>query len=129
MRRRGGTILLAAHPGLIDQRSIVVAAHLKDELMRNMPSLIYNGFWFRPSAGAAGGDRQEPGIRPGRVTAQTFRASVFCDGRRAKYSLYDQELVTFEEGRGRLRPSARKASSSSTRCGCHARQAQAKLKL
>jgi argininosuccinate synthase len=34
----------------------------------------------------------------GRVTLKLYKGSVVVIGRESKYSLYDQELVTFEEG-------------------------------
>ncbi len=46
----GGTILAAAHRGIESITLDRGAAHLKDELMPRYAELIYNGFWFRPSA-------------------------------------------------------------------------------
>jgi argininosuccinate synthase len=34
----------------------------------------------------------------GRVTLKLYKGNVSCIGRESPYSLYDQELVTFEEG-------------------------------
>ncbi|GIX13382.1 MAG: hypothetical protein KatS3mg118_1341 [Paracoccaceae bacterium] len=46
----GGTILLEAHRGIESITLDRGAAHLKDELMPRYAELIYNGFWFAPSA-------------------------------------------------------------------------------
>ena len=46
----GGTILLAAHRAIESITLDREAAHLKDELMPRYAELIYNGFWFAPSA-------------------------------------------------------------------------------
>jgi argininosuccinate synthase len=46
----GGTILLAAHRGIESITLDRGAMHLKDELMPKYASLVYNGFWFAPSA-------------------------------------------------------------------------------
>jgi len=46
----GGTILWQAHRGIEQITLDRGAAHLKDELMPRYAELIYNGFWFSPSA-------------------------------------------------------------------------------
>jgi argininosuccinate synthase len=46
----GGTILLAAHRGIESITLEAGSMHLKDALMPRYASLIYNGFWLRPSA-------------------------------------------------------------------------------
>ena len=75
------------------------AAHLKDELMPKYAELIYNGFWFTPEREMLQSaiDKSQDFVT-GRVTLKLFKGSVAVVGRESKYSLYDQELVTFEEG-------------------------------
>jgi argininosuccinate synthase len=46
----GGAILLAAHRGIESITLDGGAMHLKDEIMPRYAKLIYNGFWFSPSA-------------------------------------------------------------------------------
>jgi argininosuccinate synthase len=96
----GGTILLAAHRGVesitLDRGSM----HLKDELMPRYASLIYNGFWFAPERlmlQAAIDLSQE--MVTGQVTVKLYKGNVSIIGRTSPYSLYDQDLVTFEEGK------------------------------
>jgi len=95
----GGTILLAAHRGIESITLDRGAAHLKDELMPKYAELIYNGFWFTPEREMlqAAIDRSQEFVS-GRVTLKLYKGSVIVVGRESKYSLYDQELVTFEEG-------------------------------
>ena len=95
----GGTILLAAHRGMesitLDRGSM----HLKDELMPKYASLIYNGFWFAPEREMlqAAIDLSQQMVT-GQVRVKLYKGNVTVIGRSSPYSLYDQELVTFEEG-------------------------------
>jgi argininosuccinate synthase len=95
----GGTILLAAHRGIEQITLDRGAAHLKDELMPRYAELIYNGFWFSPEREmlqAAIDKSQE--LVTGRVRFKLYKGGVWVVGRQSPYSLYDQDLVTFEEG-------------------------------
>jgi argininosuccinate synthase len=95
----GGTILLAAHRGIESITLDRGAAHLKDELMPKYAELIYNGFWFAPERDmlqAAIDKSQE--LVTGRVRLRLYKGNAGVVGRDSKYSLYDQDLVTFEDG-------------------------------
>jgi argininosuccinate synthase len=95
----GGTILLAAHRGIEQITLDRGAAHLKDELMPKYAELIYNGFWFSPEREMlqAAIDHSQAYVT-GHVRLKLYKGSVGIVGRRSPYSLYDQDLVTFEEG-------------------------------
>jgi len=95
----GGTILLAAHRGIESITLDRGAAHLKDELMPRYASLIYNGFWFSPEREMlqAAIDHSQAMVG-GQVRVKLYKGNVTVIGRTSPYSLYDQELVTFEEG-------------------------------
>src|SRR5580692_6229881 len=95
----GGTILLAAHRGIEGITLDRGAAHLKDELMPRYASLIYNGFWFAPEREMlqAAIDLSQAKVT-GQVRVKLYKGNVTVIGRTSPYSLYDQELVTFEEG-------------------------------
>jgi len=54
----------------------------------------------------------------GTVTLKLYKGSVNVIGRQSPYSLYDQDLVTFEEGKSRTTTATPRASFASTRCGC-----------
>jgi Argininosuccinate synthase len=95
----GGTILLAAHRGIESITLDRGAAHLKDELMPKYAELVYNGFWFAPEREMlqAAIDHSQQYVT-GRVRLKLYKGNVIVIGRESKYSLYDQDLVTFEEG-------------------------------
>ena len=95
----GGTILYAAHRGIESVTLDRGAAHLKDELMPKYAELIYNGFWFTPEREMlqAAIDKSQQYVS-GRVRLKLYKGNAIVVGRDSKYSLYDQELVTFEEG-------------------------------
>jgi argininosuccinate synthase len=96
----GGTILIAAHRGIESITLDRGAAHLKDELMPKYAELIYNGFWFAPEREMlqAAIDKSQQFVS-GTVKLKLYKGSVAVVGRSSPYSLYDQDLVTFEEGK------------------------------
>ncbi|MBN9480872.1 MAG: argininosuccinate synthase, partial [Bordetella sp.] len=95
----GGTILLAAHRGMESITLDRGAMHLKDELMPKYASLIYNGFWFSPEREMlqAAIDKSQEKVS-GVVRVKLYKGNVTVIGRESPNSLYDQDLVTFEEG-------------------------------
>ncbi|HEX8216295.1 MAG TPA: argininosuccinate synthase [Allosphingosinicella sp.] len=97
----GGTILLAAHRGIESITLDRGAAHLKDELMPRYAELIYNGFWFSPEREMmqAAIDRSQERVS-GTVRVKLYKGNATVVGRESPFSLYDRELVTFEEGTG-----------------------------
>ena len=97
----GGTILLAAHRGIESITLDGGAMHLKDELMPRYASLIYNGFWFSPEREMlqAAIDKSQEHVT-GRVTVKLYKGQATVIGRESDHTLYDQDLVTFEEGSG-----------------------------
>jgi argininosuccinate synthase len=96
----GGTILYAAHRGIESITLDRGAAHLKDELMPKYAELIYNGFWFSPEREMlqAAIDQSQEYVS-GSVRLKLYKGNVGVVGRESPYSLYDQDLVTFEEGK------------------------------
>jgi argininosuccinate synthase len=96
----GGTILHAAHRGIEQITLDRGAGHLKDELMPKYAEMIYNGFWFTPEREMlqAAIDKSQEFVT-GTVTLKLYKGSVNVIGRQSPYSLYDQDLVTFEEGK------------------------------
>jgi argininosuccinate synthase len=96
----GGTILLAAHRGIESITLDRGAMHLKDELMPRYAELIYNGLWFSPEREMLQAliDKSQV-LVTGRVRIKLYKGNVSIIGRESPYSLYDQDLVTFEEGK------------------------------
>ncbi len=96
----GGAILLAAHRGIESITLDRGAAHLKDELMPKYAEAIYYGFWFAPEREMlqVAIDKSQEFVT-GCVRLKLYKGNVGVVGRESKYSLYDQDLVTFEDGK------------------------------
>jgi argininosuccinate synthase len=95
----GGTILLAAHRAIESITLDRGAAHLKDEIMPRYASLIYNGFWFSPEREMLQAliDKSQEHVS-GTVRMKLYKGNATVIGRESALALYDQDLVTFEEG-------------------------------
>ena len=95
----GGTILLAAHRGIESITLDGGAMHLKDELAVKYAHLVYNGFWFAPEREMLQAAIDHSQLRVnGTVRVKLYKGNVTVIGRESPDSLYDQDLVTFEEG-------------------------------
>jgi len=95
----GGTILIAAHRGIESITLDGGSMHLKDQLMPKYAELIYNGFWFSPEREMlqAAIDKSQENVS-GTVKVKLYKGNISVIGRESPNSLYDQDLVTFEEG-------------------------------
>ena len=95
----GGTILFHMRKAIESITLDKGAAHLKDELMPKYAELIYNGFWFSPEREMlqASIDLSQKNVS-GTVRAKLYKGNVIITGRKSPYSLYNESLVTFEEG-------------------------------
>ena len=95
----GGTILLTARRAMESITLDRGAAHQKDELMPRYAELVYNGFWFSPEREMlqAAIDSSRDAVR-GVVRVKLYKGNVIVTGRKSPNSLYNADLVTFEEG-------------------------------
>ncbi|RDJ25043.1 argininosuccinate synthase [Bosea caraganae] len=95
----GGTILHVAHRAIESITLDRGAAHLKDQIMPQYAELIYNGFWFSPEREMLQAliDKSQEFVA-GQVRLKLYKGGAYVVGRSSPYSLYDQDLVTFEEG-------------------------------
>jgi argininosuccinate synthase len=68
--------------------------------MPQYAELIYNGMWFTPEREMlqAAIDHSQTKVN-GRVRVKLYKGNVAIIGRSSPQSLYDQDLVTFEEGK------------------------------
>ena len=66
--------------------------------MPKYAELIYNGFWFSPEREAlqAAIDSTQEYVT-GTVRVKLYKGGVSVVGRKSPYSLYNQQVVTFEE--------------------------------
>ena len=70
----------------------------QDELTPRYAELVYNGMWFTPERvmlQAAVDDSQK--YVEGTVRLKLYKGNVIVVGRKSKYSLYNQNISTFEE--------------------------------
>jgi argininosuccinate synthase len=75
--------------------------HLKDELMPRYAKLIYNGFWWSPERKALQAliDESQQHVT-GSVSLKLYKGNVSVVSRTSGDSLYDPEVVTFEDDAG-----------------------------
>lgn len=94
----GGTILHVAHRDLegicLDRDTM----HLRDSLIPKYADCIYNGFWFAPEREAMQKliDETQKNVS-GTVRIKLYKGNVTPVGRKSPYSLYREDLATFEE--------------------------------
>ncbi len=94
----GGTILFHAHRALESICMDREVMHLRDQLVPQYSTMVYNGFWFAPEreflqAAITESQRNVTG----EVRCKLFKGNCFIVGRRSPYTLYDPNVVTFEE--------------------------------
>ena len=95
----GGTILLTARRAMESITLDRGAMHTKDELLPRYAELVYNGFWFSPEREMlqAAIDSCRDAVN-GVVRLKLYKGNVIVTGRKAPNSLYNADLVTFEDG-------------------------------
>lgn len=94
----GGTILFHAHKALESLTLDREVLQLRDELVPKYASCVYNGFWYAPEREALQNlmdDIQKPVT--GTAKLKLYKGSVTILGRKSPYSLYRQDVATFEE--------------------------------
>ncbi|KAF0233022.1 MAG: argininosuccinate [Desulfovibrionaceae bacterium] len=94
----GCTIIHAAHrdlEGITMDREVM---HLRDSLIPRYAEMVYYGFWFAPEREAIQAlvDKSQERIS-GVVRVKLFKGQATPVGRKSPNSLYNTELVTFEE--------------------------------
>ncbi len=97
----GGTIILKAHRAIESITLDREAAHLKDSLMPKYAELIYNGYWWsaeRKMLQTMIDESQE--YVNGVVRVKLYKGNVIVVGRESADSLYDGNIVTFEDDAG-----------------------------
>ena len=92
-----GTILTAAHRGLEQITLDREVMHLRDTLIPRYADMIYNGFWFAPERKMLQAMITESQkFVTGDVRVKLFKGACHVTGRRSEYSLYDDEIASFE---------------------------------
>ena len=99
----GGTILLAAHR---DIETITIdreVQKVRDSLIPEYATLVYNGFWFAPEREAIQAlvTKSQETVN-GEVRLKLYKGNVMYAGRRSPQSLYSEEIATMEGGHEEL---------------------------
>ena len=93
----GGTILHAAHRALESITMDREVMLLRDQMIPKYAQLIYNGFWFSPELQLMQTmiDETQKNVT-GTVRLKLYKGNVTVSGRKSDYSLYSEEIATFE---------------------------------
>ncbi len=97
----GGTLLYTAHravESLTMDREVMLQ---RDQLSPKIAQLIYNGFWYSPEMEAlmAYVDKSQENVT-GTARLKLYKGNIILAGRKAKCSLYDSKISTFDEDEG-----------------------------
>jgi len=94
----GGTILHVAHRALESLTMDREVMHLRDSLIPKISELIYYGFWYSPEMEmlSAAIEESQKNVT-GTVKLKIYKGNIIITGRRSPYSLYQEDLATFEE--------------------------------
>jgi argininosuccinate synthase len=97
----GGTILHIAHRAVESVAMDREVMFLRDSLIPSYARMIYNGFWFSPERALLQKtiDESQKTVS-GTARLKLYKGNCVVTGRKADRSLYDQDVVTFEEGDG-----------------------------
>jgi len=94
----GGTILRQAHLAMESLTMDREVTHLRDSLMPEYATMIYNGFWFSPEREMLQTliDKSQQNVC-GDVRLTLYKGNCIMSGRRSEKSLYSEAHATFEE--------------------------------
>ena len=75
--------------------------HLKEDLTNRYSRLVYNGYWFSPERESLQTmiDNSQKNVS-GVVRVKLYKGNVIVEGRKSPYSLYSEDLSTFESDSG-----------------------------
>jgi argininosuccinate synthase len=93
----GGTILRNAHMALESITMDREVMHLRDSLIPQYSTLIYNGFWFSPEMALLQEmiDTSQQTVS-GDVRMELYKGNCTTLGRRSDESIYSEDFATFE---------------------------------
>jgi argininosuccinate synthase len=97
----GGAILMAAHrdlEGLTLEGGLI---KLKDTLMPEFASLVYNGYWYSSEMNSLlAFVKESQKFVTGIVKMELYKGNITIVGRHSKYSLYDPMIASMEYDKG-----------------------------
>lgn len=93
------TVLYTAHR-LVEQLTMDRdLMHLRDGMMPQMATMVYNGFWYHRKMDALlAFIREAQKNVTGEVTLKLYKGNVFPVSRTSPFSLYDENIATMEGG-------------------------------
>ncbi|MBE7036531.1 MAG: argininosuccinate synthase [Ruminococcaceae bacterium] len=94
----GGTLLYAAHKELEYLCLDKMTLHYKLDLANKFADLVYDGLWYTPlrEAMSAFVDSTQETVT-GTVRMKLYKGNCMPAGTKSPYSLYDEEIATFDE--------------------------------
>ena len=94
----GGTILWAAHRGVETITMDREVMFLRDSMIPKYAQLAYNGFWYAPEMELLQKfiDETQKTVT-GHARLKLYKGNCTVVGRKSPYSLYSEELATFEK--------------------------------
>ena len=97
----GGTILHVAHRGIESLTMDREVLHVRDGLIPRYAELVYYGYWFAPERVMLQKAIDEAQKQvSGTVRLKLYKGNCILVGRQSPFSLYREDLATFEEGEG-----------------------------
>jgi len=97
----GGTIYHKAHRAMESITMDRELLHLKEDLANRYTRLIYNGYWFSPERESLQKLINDSQKRvTGVVKIKILKGNVMVLGRKSPYSIYSEDLSTFETDSG-----------------------------
>jgi len=97
----GGTILHQAHRAIESITLDREVTFLRDSLIPSYARMIYNGFWFSPERKLIQQTvDQSQAHATGEVRLKLYKGNCTVMGRKAKKSLYDKNIASFEDNHG-----------------------------
>ncbi len=94
----GGTVLYAAHRAMESLTLDREVLHFKDGMVPKYSELVYNGYWFAPEREImqTAIDETQKNVT-GTVRMKLYKGNCIVVGRKSPYSLYLEDLATFDE--------------------------------
>ena len=97
----GGTIYHKAHKAMESITMDRELLHLKEDFANRYTRLIYNGYWFSPERESLQKLINDSQKRvTGTVKVKILKGNVIILGRKSPYSIYSEDLSTFETDSG-----------------------------
>jgi len=102
----GGTIIRAAHRAVESITMDREVMRLRDTLVPTYSGAVYNGYWFAPEMKVLNTfmDAAQANVT-GTARVRLYKGSCTVVGRKSPVSLYDENVVTFEDDAGVYRQS------------------------